>query len=225
MSIFAIIPAYNEEHNIEKVVKETLKLGISPIVVDDGSKDRTFEIGKASGAVVIRHDMNKGKGEAIKTGLEYLLRKHPKFEYVILMDADMQYHPKEATSILGELKRNDLVIGYRDWSTVPFRHRMGNFVWRTFFNILFGTKLKDTNCGLMGFDHKAVEKIKDSIHGGYIIENSILISAIKGGLKVGQAPVNVDYHIRSKVPRGIRVVGGVLLYIVVQGLMHRIKRK
>ena len=181
MSRFAIIPAFNEEKNIEEVLREANKLEIRPIVVDDGSTDNTFNICTNNGTIVLRHETNKGKGEAIKTGLEYLIKNHPEFTHIALMDADLQYHPQDALAIFYSLESNysDFVMGRRNWTEVPFRHRLGNFVWRTAFNMLFNTNLKDTNCGLIGFNRNAIEKIKDHILGGYIVDNSILIGAIK----------------------------------------------
>ena len=227
MSRFGIIPAYNEENHIEEVLSEAKKLGITSIVVDDGSVDNTFEICTNSGALVIRHGTNKGKGEAIKSGLGYLLESHPEFTHVVVMDADMQYHPRETLAIFNALENNnsDFVMGHREWREVPFRHKLGNFVWRTAFNIIFGTDFKDTNCGLIGFNRNALEKMKDGILGGYIVDNSILISALKNNLEIEQVPVKVSYHTKSKVPRGVRMVLGVLLYILREGLRYRFGRR
>ncbi len=227
MSRFVIIPAYNEEKNIEEVLKAVNELSVKPIVVDDGSNDNTFKICNNNGAIAIRHETNKGKGEAVKSGIEYLLENHPEFTHLVLMDADMQYHPKEILKIFDTLENNnlDFVMGHRDWKETPFRHQLGNLVWRNAFNIIFNTKFKDTNCGLMGFNRNAVEKIKDHILGGYIVENSILIGAIKNNLKIEQVPVKVDYHKKSKIGRGVRMVLGVLLYILKEGLRYRLRRK
>ncbi len=227
MSRFAIIPAHNEEKTIEEVLKEVSKLDIKPIVVDDGSTDNTFNVCTNNGALVIRHDVNKGKGEAIKSGIDYLLKNHPEFNYLVMVDADMQYHPKETLQIFNALENNnvDFVMGHRNWRTIPFRHQLGNFVWRNVFNILFGTKFKDTNCGVMGLNQNAVEKLKDHILGGYIVDNSIIIGAIKNNLRIGHVSVNVNYHRKSEVGRGVRIVLGVLLYILKEGLKYRLSRR
>ena len=161
MKTYALIPAYNEEKTIEKVVKKVKKMNLTPIVVDDFSSDNTYELAKRAGAIVLKHEKNKGKGEAIKTGLEFL--KKNDFDHVVLIDADMQYSPEEAIKLLTPLKEGkaDFVVGYRNWKNIPFRHKLGNFVWRNSFNILFGTKFKDTNCGFMALNKKAVKKIKN----------------------------------------------------------------
>jgi glycosyltransferase involved in cell wall biosynthesis len=220
---YAIVPAYNEENNIYDVVKRLRKMRFRVIVVDDGSKDRTYELAKKAGAIVLRHKINKGKGEALRTAFEYAKKK--KIKNLVIIDADLQYLPEEARKLLEPIKRReaDFVMGYRNWKEVPFRHKLGNFVWRTFFNMLYGTNLKDTNCGYMAFGEKAIKEI-ENIHGGYIIENSILSDAVKKGLKIKQAPVKVFYHKKSGVKRGIRVVLGVLIFILKEGLKYKLSK-
>jgi len=220
---YAIVPAFNEEKNIYEVVTRLKRMGFKVIVVDDGSRDRTYEMAKKAGAFVLRHEINKGKGEALKTAFEYARKK--KIKSFVVVDADLQYLPEEARKVLEPIKRKkaDFVMGCRNWREVPFRHKLGNFVWRTFFNILYGTNFKDTNCGYMAFGEKAIEKIKN-IHGGYIIENSILNDAIKFGLKIKQVPVKVFYHKKSEIKRGIRVVLGVLIFILKEGLKFRLSK-
>jgi glycosyltransferase involved in cell wall biosynthesis len=220
----ALIPAYNEEKNIREVIVHLKSHPhIDIIVVDDGSIDKTAEIARKMGVTVLKHKINKGKGEALKTGLNYILKNH-NADYVVLVDADMQYNPREATKLLKLLEKDkaDFVMGYRDWKKVPFRHRLGNLVWRFFFNLFFGTKLKDTNCGFMALNRNAVEKIKKHIHGGYIIENSMLASAIKNRLRIRQVKVSVFYKEKSRIERGIRIVFGVLIFIISEGLKYRL---
>jgi glycosyltransferase involved in cell wall biosynthesis len=220
-----ILPAYNEEENIEIVIKEAKKFLPNSliIVVDDGSKDRTFELAKKSGVIVLRHEKNRGKGEAIKTGFNYL--KDKTIDYFIVADTDRQYSIRDAPKFLKALKeeRADFVMGKRDWSKVPLRHRFGNLIWRTTFNFLFGKKLEDTNCGFVAFSKKAMEKIKDYIHGGYILEDEMLVAAVKNNFKIAQVPVGVSYRKRSGFLRGIRMVLGVLIFILVEGIKYRLK--
>jgi len=220
----ALIPAFNEEQNIKEVILHMRKHPhIDVIVIDDGSTDATPEIVKKMGVVLVRHETNKGKGEALNTGFQYVLEKHKDAEYVILIDADLQYHPNEAPKILKPLENGeaDFVMGYRDWSKLPFLHLLANFVWRTMFNILFGTNLKDTNCGYMALTAKAIRKI-GRVHGGYIIENSMLAQAARKKLRVKQVPVNVSYKHTSKVPRGLRILFGVSIFILGEGFKYRL---
>jgi glycosyltransferase involved in cell wall biosynthesis len=219
----ALVPAYNEEKNIYELIRRLKKMKFNVVVVDDGSKDRTYELAKKAGAIVIRHKKNKGKGEALRTAFRYAKRK--KIKNIVIIDADLQYLPEEARKLLKPIKNGeaDLVMGFRCWKEVPFRHRIGNFIWRKTFNFLFGVDLKDTNCGFMAFGERAIKKIKN-IHGGYIIENSILADAIKNNLRIKQIPVKVFYHKVSKIPRGIRVVLGVLIFIILEGIKYKLSK-
>jgi glycosyltransferase involved in cell wall biosynthesis len=221
----ALVPAYNEEKTIGEVISRLKKIDLKVIVIDDCSKDKTSEVAKKSGAIVLKHEKNKGKGEAIKTGINFLLKKYPKIENVVIVDADMQYLPEEAINLLKALKeeRADFVMGKRDWSKVPLRHRLGNLVWRISFNLLFGKNLEDTNCGFVAFSREAMEKIKDYIHGGYILEDEMLIAAVKNKFKIAQIPVEVSYRKKSGFLRGMRMVLGVLIFILTEGIKYRFK--
>jgi len=225
MTHYALVPAFNEEKNIKEVILRLKKhRNVNVIVVDDGSTDATPKIVKKLGAVLVRHETNKGKGEALNSGFNYILKNCPTAKYVVLLDADMQYLPEEAAKVLKPLEDGeaDFVTGYRSWSEVPFRHKLGNFVWRTFFNILFGTNFKDTNCGYMGLTKEAMKKVKRAIRGGYIIENALFIEAIKNNFRIKQVPVTVIYKRKSRIPRGLRMGFGVLFFIFIEGLKFRL---
>jgi glycosyltransferase involved in cell wall biosynthesis len=222
MKVFSLIPAYNEEKTIYEVVRRVKKLKMIPIVIDDNSSDRTSELAKKAGAIVLSHKVNKGKGEALKTGFEYL-KKRKDVKAVVLLDADLQYSPEEAIKLLApiESKEADFVTGYRDFKNIPFRHKLGNFVWRNSFNLLFGTNFKDTNCGLMAIAGNKIKTLSKAVYGGYIIENALFVEALKKRLKIKQVPVKVSYKKKSGIIRGIRVVLGVLIFILTQGIKFR----
>jgi len=223
----ALVPAFNEERTIEKVISKLKKLGFEVIVVDDGSTDKTFELAKKAGSIVLRHEENKGKGLALKTGFEYILREFPTASSVIVIDADLQYSPDDAIKVLKpiEEKKADFVMGCRNWREIPFRHRLGNFVWRTLFNLFFNTSLKDTNCGIIALSRETIKKVKKAIHGGYIIENAILAEVVKNKLRIEQVPVEVHYRSKSGLLRGIRVVLGISIFIIIEGLKYRLGKR
>jgi len=228
MKSIALIPAHNEEKTIQKVISHLKSINLNSIVIDDGSIDKTSELAKKSGAFVIRHGKNKGKGEALKTGFEYILKNLPDVESLVIVDADLQYSPKDSIRLLKPLEEGeaDFVMGYRDWRTVPFRNRLGNFVWRTSFNLLFKTRLKDTNCGFMALSRKAIKKMK-RVYGGYIIENMMLIDALKNKLRIKQVSVSVKYkkrYGRRSIIRGVRIVLGCLIFIVNEGIKYRLRK-
>ena len=222
--VFVLIPAYNEAKNIEKVLKRVKNLKIEAIVVDDGSKDKTYEIAKKYAKFVLKHERNKGKAEAIKTGLKFLL-ENSNFDVVAIIDADNAYNPLEIPKFIEKIENGyDFVMGFRNWREVPFRHKLGNFVWRKTFNTLFGTKLLDTNCGFVAMNKKAAQKLKDLIYGGYILENAMLIKMLKENFRIGQVNVKVNYERKRDLLSGIRMVLGVLIFILVKGISFRIEK-
>jgi dolichol-phosphate mannosyltransferase len=223
---FVILPAHNEEKNIEEVISRLKNLkDINILVVDDGSTDNTFEKASKLNVILLKHEKKRGKGEAIKTGLKYILENYQQAKYFVFLDADLQYLPEEVPKILEPLKNDeaDFVMGCRDWKKVPFRHRLGNWVWRTFFNLLFGTNFNDTNCGFMGLNLEAAKAIIDVLHGGYIIENTIFAQVLKNKLRIKQVPVSVFYKKKSGILRGARVVFGVLSFIIKEGIKYRLE--
>ncbi|MEM5794238.1 MAG: glycosyltransferase family 2 protein [Candidatus Aenigmatarchaeota archaeon] len=226
MKVFSLIPAYNEEKTIYEVVKRVKKLDMVPIVIDDCSHDKTYELAKKAGAIVLKHEVNKGKGEALKTGFEFLKRRKD-VKAVVLLDADLQYFPEEALKLLApiEAKEAEFVTGYRDFKKIPFRHKLGNFVWKNSFNLLFGTSFKDTNCGLIAIAGNKIKTLSKAVYGGYIIENALFIQALKNRLKIKQVPVKVLYKKKSGIIRGVRVVLGVLIFIIKEGIKFRLGKK
>jgi glycosyltransferase involved in cell wall biosynthesis len=223
---YALIPAFNEEETIEEVILRLKKhIDVEVIVVDDGSSDATPKIVKKLGHTLVRHETNKGKGEAINTGFKYIVKNYPKAKYVVIIDADLQYRPEDAYKLLEPLEKGeaDIVTGFRDPKNIPYANRFGNFIWRFTFNLLFGTHFKDTNCGYMAFTTDAVKKIK-KVHGGYIIENSILAQSVKSGLRVKQVDVKVLYG-KRKITKFARMAFGVIIFIVIEGLKFRLGLK
>ena len=90
MKFLSIIPAYNEENTIKRVVEGVGNYS-DVVVVDDGSIDETSSLAKEAGAIVIKHFRNKGKGAAIKTGVDYALENG--YDILLLLDGDGQHDP------------------------------------------------------------------------------------------------------------------------------------
>jgi glycosyltransferase involved in cell wall biosynthesis len=219
--IYAIIPAYNEEKTIEEVIKRVKKYAY-PVVVDDGSKDKTYEIAKKH-TIVIKHEKNMGKGYAVKTGIEYVLKNFKDIDAIVLIDADLQHLPEEIPKLVKKLKIYDFVQGCRDWSKVPFRHKIANFLWRKVFNFFFNSDVKDLGNGFIAMKPFVAKEIVRDLGGGYIIEAKMLKKCIEKKFKVGYQKVTVVYNRKSKILRGIKVTFGVLIYIIREGIKYKLK--
>jgi glycosyltransferase involved in cell wall biosynthesis len=125
-NVWAVIPAYNEQKNIVKIIKKTKKYAGNVVLVDDGSKDRTGELAGRAGAIVLSHIVNLGKGAALKTGCDFAVGKGAKF--IVALDADAQHNPEDIPRLTEKLERYDLVFSYRKASSkMPVVLRFGNW--------------------------------------------------------------------------------------------------
>lgn len=181
MSNYLIIsPSYNEVKTIEKFI-ERVKSVIQIedfLVVDDGSTDGTVDVLKRKGIrfLTLPH---RGKGSAIKRGIEFALRKG--IDFVIFLDSDLQ-HPPELIPIFIDRLRNgaDIVIGSR-WSSLsnmPRDRYFSNRLTTFFVSLLVGRKLYDTQSGFRGYRTQLFKSLVFETEG-YETETEILIKLIK----------------------------------------------
>ena len=212
-NVFVVLAAYNESDNIKVVLKELKKDYKNIIVVDDGSKDNTFNIAKKEGIIALKHVVNMGKGAAMKTGCDYAIKKGAKI--LILIDADGQHQPKEVKKFIKAIKGNDIVFGYRKFSNeMPFILRFGNSCINKVTKLLFGLNLKDTQGGFRALTAQAYQKIRwDSID--YAMESEMIANAGKKRLKYKEIPIETIYSDRYKgttVLDGIKIVINMILW-------------
>ncbi len=197
MKSCAVIPAYNEEKTIAEVVLKAKEHVDFVIVVDDGSKDKTAEIAKKAGAVVVRHGRNLGKGKALSTGIERA--RELGVDAVVFLDADLQHDPSEIPKFLEALSDSDAVFGYRPGIGHIFRSLAGKF-GSLVFSILFGYwRIRDLYCGYRAFKLSKIPEIEEK---GYCIEVELAAKAIKNKLSIKQIPIKVIYT-KHAVRKGI----------------------
>ena len=207
-NVWAVIPAYNEQGNIGNVVKKTKKYVDKVIVVDDGSRDKTREVAEKSGAIVLRHVVNLGKGAALKTGCDFAIKK--KANFIVALDADAQHNPGDVPRFIKELKWHDIVFSYRkSRGKMPLVLRFGNWFISNFANILYGVKLEDTQCGFRAFSEESYKKIRWS-SSGYSMESEMIARAGKQRLKYVQIPIETIYSDRYK---GTTIIDGIKIVL------------
>ena len=205
---FVIIPAYNEGNSIVSVIEKTKKYTQNIIVVDDGSKDNTYEQAQAQNIITLRHKVNLGKGAALKTGCEYALAQGAM--KLIAMDAYGQHDPKEIPSFLKELEQHEIVFSARKVPlSMPLILRFGNKFISTLLKRLYNMNIEDSQCGYRAFTADAYPKIKwDTMN--YYVETEMIIKAGKHSLKHTQIPIETIYADKYKgttVIDGISIVG------------------
>ncbi|MBW2976416.1 glycosyltransferase family 2 protein [Candidatus Woesearchaeota archaeon] len=211
--VFAIIPAHNEEKHIAQVIKETKKYVGRVIVVDDGSKDKTSNIAKKRGAVVLSHLVNLGKGAALKTGCDYALKNNA--QCMIAIDADAQHNPREIPNLLNKIKKYDVVLTYRKASgDMPLVLRFGNWFINKTISFLYGIKIRDSQCGYRAFTAKAYKKLRWKA-SDYSMESEMIARIGKHKLSYTEIPIETIYSDKYKgttVLDGIKIVFNLLLW-------------
>lgn len=194
LSVF--FPFWNEEENIESVIKKALpvveKIATKweIIMIDDGSADKTLDKMKNLSLlderlVVVSHKTNRGYGAALKSGFE-----KAQYEFIAFNDGDGQFDFSEITKLLEKIDNADLVIGYRRKRLDhPFRHILMNLL-KIWDYVFFGFKFKDIDCGFKLFRKTAIEKILPLYSEGAMITTEILAKARKKKLKILEVEVH-----------------------------------
>lgn len=176
-----IIPAFNEETSIGNVVRQCRAYGV-PIVVDDGSSDRTCEISKNEGAEVASHPINQGYDEALNSG--FRRADDLGCEFVVTIDADGQHDSDSISRYIEQLDRGaDVVIGIRDK-----RQRFAEHCFAFLTSILYG--VSDPLCGLKGY-RMSVYRALGHFDSYGSIGTELTLFAARNGFRLEQIPIIV----------------------------------
>jgi len=203
--IVAVIPAYNEEKNILKVLNDLNKLGIDSIVVDDGSSDRTKEIieeyikhNNKINIYPIFKDKNEGKSKALKDGTELALNH--KYKYIIYMDGDYQHKPMDIPKMFKKLKEKnaDAVFGIRKYRHIPFHRQISNFLASAFMSLVvsvYSKKIYFFRDIQSGFRIIKSDFLNNVYFGeGYSVEHLIALQLAKKNAKIVEEYIEIEYH-------------------------------
>lgn len=220
--IFCVIPAFNEEKNIEKVLDEVKKHVEEIVVVDDGSSDNTFNIAKDAGAIVLHHMINRGQGAALATGNLYAFKNGA--DVVVHFDADGQFDASEISLLVEPIIKDevDVVFGSRflgKESNLPFvKEKFIIPVGRLVNKVLIGRSLTDPQNGFRALSKKALALI-DIRNDGMAHNSEIQHKTFKNNLRYKEVPVTVRYNRfgqgafsgRGRGSGGIKIVKDLLI--------------
>jgi len=218
MKIHTIIPAYNEEATISKVIKGLKSQGHEDIiVVDDGSTDRTPHIAKKEGVRLHSHIINRGLGGALGTGIQAALLENP--DIIVTFDGDGQHDPKDIKKLIKPIinGKSDVVIGSRmlNSKTMPFNKKVANKIGNLITWLLFGQYVTDSQSGLRAFSRDAAQKIQIKTNR-MEVSSEILKEVKRNNLKIKEIPIKTiytEYAIKKgqKWWHGFRVFGKLIL--------------
>ena len=210
MFIIACIPAFNEVSKISEVVADAKKYVNEVVVCDDGSTDSTASAAENSGAYVIKHHTNEGKGSAMKSLFKYALCSQA--DVIVTIDGDGQFLPKEMEKLCKPIISgvSDVVVGYRfddDGREIPSYRKIGNKFLDQLSNVSLNVSLRDTQSGFRAYSKDAIKKITFSTNG-FGADAEILINAAKNGLRISEEKVTVLYNVGSKTSTKNPIIHG-----------------
>lgn len=211
-NVYIIIPAYNEGKRILDVIKKVREYAKNIVVVDDGSKDNTYNIAKKTSVDVLKHIINLGKGAALKTGCDYAIKKGAK--KLVVMDADGQHDPSEIPNFIKNLNNVDIVFGYRTLKKMPLILKVGNWFINESTKLLYGLDLRDTQGGYRAFRSNCYKKIRWRAND-YSMESEMIANVGKHRLRYKEVPVKTIYEDKYKgttVLDGIKIVFNMVLW-------------
>ncbi len=192
-----VVPAFNAAPTVGSVVsglREALALEEEAIlVVDDGSADTTASRALEAGAVLVRHPRNRGKGAALRSGLERA--RALGFDVALTVDADGQHPAASAKAVLlADPDPRTLVLGVRDLARVgaPRMNRFSNGISNYFLSRFAGRPLADTQCGLRRYPIEDTLALSARAEG-YAYEAEVLLLAIAAKIPLRELVVPVDY--------------------------------
>jgi glycosyltransferase involved in cell wall biosynthesis len=190
-----VIPAYNEEegirHGLERIVEMKFHEKYEVIYVDDGSTDNTYQIVSEYPVTCLRHNVNKGYGAALKTGI-----RKAKGEKVVILDSDGQHDPKYLDTLIGMLNAYDMVIGERTADSFQVKNRQGGKrIIRMVGEHLVEQKLPDYNSGFRGFDRALISEMLHIMPNGFSFSTTSTLAFLKEGYTIGTFPIVVEERV------------------------------
>jgi len=211
--IVVLIPGYQPRKRMEPYIEQLIGAGIARIVVvDDGSgpdyDDIFGGLEPYPEVKVLRYEKNRGKGHALRHGMEYIAKEFPDCRFVITADIDGQHTVKDILRVADALRQDStgILLGSRDFaaSHVPSKSRMGNRITSKVFQGLYGRKISDTQTGLRGFSGAMIPRFLSVKGDRYEYEMNQLIYCSIENIPIRSLPIetvyednNVDSHFRA----------------------------
>lgn len=198
--IMVVIPAYNEERFIGSVVIQALRYSPLVVVIDDGCSDATAYIAEQAGALVLRHEVNRGKSAAVNTALVWA--RQNLVDALVLIDGDGQHCPDEISLVLAPVLRgeSDIVIGSRFLSIkskIPVYRQVGQHLLTKTTNFASKINVTDSQSGFRAFSRKAIELLH--FNGtGLSVESEMQFLVNEHKLRLSEVPITVTYEEKAK---------------------------
>ncbi|HEX7401498.1 MAG TPA: glycosyltransferase family 2 protein [candidate division Zixibacteria bacterium] len=194
-NLLVIIPAYNAASTISGLI-EKLSLHVEKgnmVVVDDGSEDHTTDLAEKAGVLVLCHVKNLGKGEALKTGFVYAIKKD--YQAVITIDADLQHDPGFIPDFVAKSQEaGDVLIGTRERNlrNMPLARWFTNHLSSVIISIFSGQSIRDSQSGYRWISVKVLKRVKLASER-YDLEPELLIKSSRLGFRIKDVFISTIY--------------------------------
>jgi glycosyltransferase involved in cell wall biosynthesis len=193
--ILIIVPAFNEEENIGRVIADVRQVVplADVLVVDDGSSDATQAIAMEAGGRVISLPFNLGYGVALQTGFKYALERG--YDYVVQMDADGQHEVRCVLDLIDEVRKGeaDVILGSRFLGPSSFRpafaKRVGIFLFRNIVSFIAGETISDPTSGFQALNREVLRLYATEAYPIDFPDADVLIMLHFAGFKIREIPV------------------------------------
>ena len=224
--IAVILPSLNPSDKFDAVVDGVAAAGFDPIViVDDGSRPENkahFRLAERHPQVtVLTHEVNRGKGQALRTAFAFLSKNRPDCRGAVTIDGDGQHRIGDILACANAVEDGTLVMGCRDFSgpEVPARSRSGNRITCAVFRILCGIRLSDTQTGLRGVPASLFPELLQVRGDRFEYETNMLLDFKRQGVRFREIPIETVYeddnsesHFRPIVD-SLKIYKFILLYL------------
>jgi hypothetical protein len=224
-----IVPAYNEDGSITRVVEHIRKNvpQADILVVDDGSNDRTARRARESGAMVISLPYNMGIGSAVQSG--FLFAKQKGYHFAVQVDGDGQHPASEIPRLLAALENEvDMAIGSRFVQSTnyrpPFLRAVGIKIFSFLVSSIVGKRVYDTTSGFRACGRKAIVLLTETYPHDYP-EVEALITLHRNGMSFVEVPVEMNYRREGKSSISTKAGVYYMLKVTLAVLVAVIKRR
>ena len=193
--LIVLIPSYEPDEKLTKLIKNLNKNKITSIVVDDGSGKDYKEIFDNLDTKVISYEINQGKGHALKEGYKYIKDNYKEY-VVVTMDSDGQHRIEDALNLYNYILKNDdtLVLGKRPrGEKTPLRSKVGNAITRFVFHLVSGQDVYDTQTGLRAFSNKLIDYMLEVKGERFEYEMNVLLYAKNNKIPIKELEIETIY--------------------------------
>lgn len=204
-NITVIIPSLNPDEKLQNTVKSLLAVGFSDIVcVNDGSREDclSFFPSESESVTLLTHEVNRGKGAALKTAFAFLKENRPDSVGAVTVDGDGQHAAADVLHCAEQMVADEdkIILGCRDFSEphVPTRSRYGNRITSGVFKLLCGMKLSDTQTGLRAFPAKYYTDMLEISGDRFEYETNMLLEMKARKIPFGEVKIETVYIEENK---------------------------